>query len=306
MTRSLDDLIALARRGELSPAEARRLEVYLGASGDARLISDIGSDYDGMVTARPGDDALLERVGRRVIERRAPGSRHSHGRWRAPALIGLGALLASTAAAAVVAFHLGSASTSRVGGIPTMREAPEPAPKQAPAAKSDRPVELPPAPHVKAPAPVAPADERERARDEPSTQSPASRASAPAGSDDARALFSRANAERRAGKVADALVTYAELRRRFPASSEALLSRVLCGRLLLARAEADAAAAEFAAYLAQSPKGTLAEEALHGRAQALRALGRTSEEREAWRVLLERFPKSIHARTARERLQRDR
>jgi hypothetical protein len=52
--------------------------------------------------------------------------------------------------------------------------------------------------------------------------------------------------------------------------------------------------------------GALAEEALHGKAQALRSLGRASEENETWQLLLERFPKSIHAKTARERLQRDR
>jgi TolA-binding protein len=81
---------------------------------------------------------------------------------------------------------------------------------------------------------------------------------------------------------------------------------VLCGRLLLARGDAAGAASEFAGYFAESPNGTLAEEALHGKAQALSSLGRASEENETWRLFLERFPKSIHAKTARERLQRDR
>jgi TolA-binding protein len=306
MTRSTDDLIALARRGELSPAEARRLAVYLGASDDARLIHDIGADYDRMQTVRPDDEALLERVGLRLIERHARGSRRSPSRWRAPALIGLGALLASAAAAAVGVFQVGSATSAVVGWASSAQRAPESAPQKATAAASEGQAEVSTAPEVKRPERVAPTDVGAPVPDATSMRSPAATASIPSESSDARALFSRANSERKAGRVAEALVTYAELRRRFPTSSEALLSRVLCGRLLLARGDDRAAAAEFAAYLAASPNGTLAEEALHGRAQALHSLGRTSDEHEMWRVLLERFPKSIHAKTARERLQRDR
>ena len=123
---------------------------------------------------------------------------------------------------------------------------------------------------------------------------------------DARELFSRANGERKAGKVDEALLSYAELRRSFPGSQEATLSHVLSGRLLFGRGDTSRAAAEFAAYLARNPNGTLAEEALHGKAEALRALGRNEEERRTWERLLERFPGSIHAATARERLSRDR
>jgi TolA-binding protein len=301
MTRSLDDLIVLSRRGELSPAEARRLDVYLAASDDARLIHDIGSDYDGMHTDRSADAALLERVGRRVIERHARGSAPSPSRWRTAAVVGLGAILASTTAAAFGVYYLRPPSSA---GAPATQRAAEQAQKVA-AIASARSVELLPSPEVSPSAWVAPPDVPGRDRDEPSTRSPAPTTSTRPASGDARSLFSRANAERKAGNVGNALVAYAELRQRFPESPEALLSRVLCGRLLLARGDAESAAAEFAAYLAGSPNGTLAEEALHGRAQALRSLGRASEENETWRLLLERFPKSIHVKTARERLQRD-
>jgi TolA-binding protein len=301
VTRSLDDLIVLARRGELSPAEARRLDVYLAASDDARLIHDIGSDYDGMHTDRSGDVALLDRVGRRVIERHSRGSGRAPSRFRAAALVALGALLASATAAALGAYYL--RPPPRIGAPTIQRGLDE---QKAPAIASAHAAELPPAPAVSASSRVAPAGVLDRDRDETSMRPSAPATSARPELGDARALFSRANAERRAGNVADALVTYAELRQRYPASPEALLSRVLCGRLLLARGDAENAAAEFAAYLAQSPSGALAEEALHGKAQALRSLGRASEENETWQLLLERFPKSIHAKTARERLQRDR
>jgi TolA-binding protein len=255
-----------------------------------------------MHTDRSGDAALLDRVGRRVIERHSRDSARAPSRFRAAALVALGALLASATAAAFGAYSLRPPPTI---GAPTMKRGPDQAQKAA-AIASARAAELPPAPAVSASSRVAPSGVLDRDRDEPSTRPSAPATSTRPESRDARALFSRANAERKADNVADALVTYAELRQRYPASPEALLSRVLCGRLLLARGEAENAAAEFAAYLAQSPSGALAEEALHGKAQALRSLGRASEENETWRLLLERFPKSIHAKTARERLQRDR
>ena len=71
------------------------------------------------------------------------------------------------------------------------------------------------------------------------------------------------------------------------------------GRLLLAQNAPQAALAHFSRY-----RGPLAEEALLGRAQALAALGRSDEERSAWRELLDRFPKSVYAARARSRLGR--
>jgi 3-methyladenine DNA glycosylase/8-oxoguanine DNA glycosylase len=47
----------------------------------------------------------------------------------------------------------------------------------------------------------------------------------------------------------------------------------------------------------------LKEDVLSARAQALNRLGRTADEGRAWRELLERFPLSVHAERARERLQ---
>jgi TolA-binding protein len=58
----------------------------------------------------------------------------------------------------------------------------------------------------------------------------------------------------------------------------------------------------FTAYLAADPRGTLSEEALVGRAQALQKLGRPADARDAWRSLLARFPESVHAPTAQRQI----
>jgi len=78
---------------------------------------------------------------------------------------------------------------------------------------------------------------------------------------------------------------------------------VTLGRLLLDRlGEPERALEEFDAYLAAAPNGTLAEDALVGRAIAFERLGRASDERLAWTDLLTRFPATAQAERARSRL----
>src|SRR5689334_24961176 len=92
-----EDLSALARRGALSEVESRRLDVYLNASEDARLVHDIGIDYDRMPTDEPGDEALLARVSTQALERRSRRQRSSNlnGAPRAAILLIAGFLVAS-------------------------------------------------------------------------------------------------------------------------------------------------------------------------------------------------------------------
>jgi TolA-binding protein len=115
-------------------------------------------------------------------------------------------------------------------------------------------------------------------------------------------LFADANRARREGDVPLALRRYAELRRAYPGSREELTSRVVAGDLLLAEGPTRDALASFDSYLTASPTGTLAEEALVGRASALMRLGRGDEERAAWAQLLREHPDSVHAERARRRL----
>jgi TolA-binding protein len=117
---------------------------------------------------------------------------------------------------------------------------------------------------------------------------------------DAAQLFIEANAARRAGRDEAALALYRTLQQRFPASREARLSFAIAGSLLLDQGNAEGAAQQFETYIAQA--GPLAEDALVGRATALRRLGRVEQERDTWQELLRRFPRSAHAEHARARL----
>ncbi|MBN1770551.1 MAG: hypothetical protein JXB32_04760 [Deltaproteobacteria bacterium] len=128
--------------------------------------------------------------------------------------------------------------------------------------------------------------------------------SAPAPGETAQTLLVRANAARRVGDIEAATRAYDELARRFPGSREEVLSRATYGKLLLeVLGQPQRALGLFEAYLAAAPDGTLAEEALVGRAVALGRLGRAARERAAWEELLVCFPESAHAERARARLE---
>jgi TolA-binding protein len=118
----------------------------------------------------------------------------------------------------------------------------------------------------------------------------------------AQSLFDRANSARRAGRMLEASALYRELNTRFSTSSEARVAIVLLARLQLDGGESESALAGFEAYL-ESGHAALREQAMVGRAQALRKLGREAEERAAVRELLRTYPDAPYARLARERLE---
>jgi outer membrane protein assembly factor BamD (BamD/ComL family) len=117
-------------------------------------------------------------------------------------------------------------------------------------------------------------------------------------------VFGRANDARHKGDARLAVTLYRTLQQEFPDARESKLSCVLLGRTLLQNEVNDPAGAlaQFDAYLASSPSGTLVEEALSGRARALERLLRAREAREAWRLLVDGFPESIYAVHARQQL----
>lgn len=114
-------------------------------------------------------------------------------------------------------------------------------------------------------------------------------------------LFGQANQARRAGEVGRASGLYHLLQEQYPGSAEAELSRVTLATLLLNSGDASGALAGFERYLA-GPSRALEAEALVGRARALARLGRTKLELTAWREVERRFPGSVYARQAAERL----
>ena len=207
--------------------------------------------------------------------------------------------------------------------LATHEEVPEPVPASAsvlvaPPAASDQPpsapeapasapgvavTSLPDVPSVK-PSPAAPA------ASPPSSDAPLARASdvgtnAPEPAQELvehpSQLFERANKARRIGDHAAAEALYRRLVGAHPRSREAITSRVILGRMELARGAPAEALASFDAYLAGEHQGSLHEEALVGRARSLQALGRREEERAAWRTLLEQFPATASRSVALER-----
>jgi TolA-binding protein len=93
---------------------------------------------------------------------------------------------------------------------------------------------------------------------------------------------------------------YTELATRYPGSAEANLAELSLAKLFLASGDSERALAYF--RRAGATGGALGSEALWGEAEALRALGRTGEERSTLERLLKRYPSGAYAKAARKRL----
>jgi TolA-binding protein len=286
-----EDLPVLVRRGEAAPSERRRLDMVLGASRLERWLHALGCDYDQMETRCEGDEALLRRIVNRVAERQPVGS-HRRGRRVAVALVAVAGFVTVGAAALTLPRIIETARSEQVAecvGCP-------PSKQDTTAATGNRTgasTQTAPVAAEQTSTPSLPGAASAAAKTAPAQAPPKSPAE----------LFSDANALRKSGRTNAAVATYSRLQRQHPASSEARLSRVLLGRIFLQQGAADAAYRQFSSYLRSSPGGSLAEEAMHGQATALRMSGKTAEERRVYEQLIRRFPRSIYARRARERLQ---
>lgn len=117
----------------------------------------------------------------------------------------------------------------------------------------------------------------------------------------AASLFDAANGARARGDRDRAIALYHDLQSRFAGTNEARVSRVTLGRFLLDGGDANGALSAFDTALRDRP-GELEEEAMVGRALALRRLGRDNDEAAAWKSLLSVYPTSPHAARARARL----
>jgi tetratricopeptide (TPR) repeat protein len=268
--------------------ERRALDAHLGVCDLCRAAAALGALTDEIPDPPfADDDAVVARLAGRVAAR--AGSRAGRGR---PLAIAAGVALVAVAgaAAAWVAVRRAPAppAMSALGRVDPVAVAPRPrAPEIAPLA-----------PVTEAVASARPASEGRRhhaaaleraAADTPEAESP-------------DALFAAANAARGAGELRAAAARYEQLERRYPESPEATVSLVSAGDLLARLGEPAGALERFDRYLARNARGSLAPEALFGRARCLRALGRPHEEADAWRGLLARFPGSLYDRSARRRL----
>jgi TolA-binding protein len=332
-----DDVFARARAGSLSAVEHDRLERHLAGCETCRAMVFLGTGFDQRVSAQAEDMQVLARVVDRVQaaradrgisrERAAPVSRIQAlarpRRSRIAVLLVAAALTGGAAAAVpatrtavlrVVSLLLATTEEPRAPG--TTAGAPE-APGAPASVRTPEPTVAPPpdtatpvvdsaeAGAVPAPAvalPASPGRTNSRASPVPSGKSRTDDAIT------ASRLFAEANARRKSGDTASARKLYAELERRFPGSPEAQVSSASLGRLLLERAGDPAGALEQFDRLLSHPSGSmaqpaLAEEALFGRATALMRMGRAADEKQTWLELLGRFPGSVYAARARERLR---
>lgn len=295
MRESIEDLSALLRRGELDGAERRRLELALGSSSEAQLLHRAGLELDQEGSLLPGDDALAERVKRRVMARVLPAAPLRRRRLLPWAIAAAVACVAVAAGGAVVGLRPLRAIFSTpvllpASPSPSPRKLAAPATLRAAPALSSVPAQLgQPTEALPAPPPASLS-----ALPKPVPSSDASSASE---------LFASAASARRRGKAQEAMLLYDALQSRFPGSAEANAADMALGMLRLQRGSARSALPHFTRYLARNPRAELACEALWGKAQALSSLGRRAEARRSYQSLLDRCPDSTYAAAARSKLE---
>ena len=317
-----ENLAVHARRGTLSPEQRRELEWLLSTSVAARAAFVTGQDFDRADTVQPGDEALVERFVAGALRAR----NHRLVPFANPKRVVAWLLAASVFGFCGLALGLRGTWLYRlaVGQRPAAPALASATPKAvAPhrvsserrdgASAETTPTKLdisvsPVSPRVgisdgvihstsKAMSPVPSASAAASSAIETSTR--ATSAAEPGAT--AETLFRQASEARRLGDIERAIALLRALQQIYPGSPEARISYVSLGKLYMSRGAAAPAAEAFSAYL--SSGGPLSEEALLGRAQALLALGRSIEERQTWRWLLARYPGSVYAVQARERIR---
>lgn len=116
-------------------------------------------------------------------------------------------------------------------------------------------------------------------------------------------LFAEATQARRSGRIDRALTLFERVIEDHPRTREAATSRVLAGRMWLeSKREPRRALALFESYLRESDGGSLRPEALAGKARCLERLGEPRAARAAWTTLIDRYPESAPATSARAHL----
>jgi TolA-binding protein len=310
-----EEMLDAARRGTLAGGAAEDLRAHLDRCAACRASLTLPDELHAEAAVTSADDALLASLVRGAMTNTPAAARvATEGRAHRAHGGGAGRRLAVAVALLLVGGSGGAAVWSMGGATFVRRFVPEilqlprrhetvRSPAAPPARVHVAPEVVEMAPPEMAPREVAPPAPAEApAPPAAPAHLPRFHVPLPPPRPTADELFAEANRARRAGDVPLALRRYAELRRAYPGSREELTSRVVVGDLLLAEGPTRDALASFDSYLAASPKGTLAEEALVGRASALMRLGRRDDERDAWNRLLREHPDSVQGARARSRL----
>jgi TolA-binding protein len=283
-----EDLSVRARRDSLSVVEREAFERAVTASQTLAVAHRVGTDFDRIGIARSGDDELVSRVADAAVKISRAPNRTAFRRRSLFFALAAALTLAGSAAAWRGAF-------SRQA--PSLQGASSHASRVAANAPSLTPLAVAsaaPPEGVKTPLSNS-AIVSSAAPDPAHAAEPL-----PHAVSDAASLFREATAARHAADFGRARGLYWRLESEFPASPEAQLAHVSLGKVLLSMGRASEAEQQFAAYLRAG--GGLTEEALVGRAQSLAGLGRGDDERRVWETLMRKFPSSVYAVQARDRL----
>jgi hypothetical protein len=256
------------------------VSVGLGVQTSLKLPQHTRVDVD-LRTAAVGDPKTVSRIEETVV-----WSQLAHAKWWKPTEVGVVEVLPPDDGKA---FH--SASIDGEPALPLPVRVLLPLGEHEVVALDGDGKELGRTKVVSNPSTVARLDLDDTAR------SPSSVAKQP---QSAGALLRLAREQRSAGQSAAALATYARLRRTHAGSPEANTVLVPMGKLQLRVGQASKALDSFNRYLQSG--GPLAPEALGGKIEALRALGRHSSERAAIETYLSRYPQGFAAPRLRARL----
>jgi TolA-binding protein len=307
----VDDRVPRARRGALSPDEWQDFATHLAGCTDCRIAWRLAVDFDQSAAAEPLDERIIGRGVNAAMDT-SPRARVGIVRFATAAAVLLAAAGVASGAMILHKRYVATAQdpvaspSARIGKVrgPGASNATPLAASTAPTAVVENipPAALPSLPMVtkSAPAQTAPPKHPKQL----ASVVPVAQATSPLEPspqvENASALFARAVAERKQGRVFAAVASFRSLERRFPDSTEAVVSLVSVGDLLLGADDAAQALIAFEGYLVRAPNGTLAPEAWVGKARALESLGRTEEAKAAWRELARQLPDSPYARRARD------
>ena len=327
---AIDDLVALARRGDLSEHDERKLREQLAVDDDSNELYEAGKAFDLEDEVKLDDGARVDAIVRKVDQRLREGA-VPRRKWIARVALGA-AMLGGAAVGAVelatrpaapasspASVASGDEGSARRHGVmrsgergwPTT-EAIEPEPLLAPPPPVIVPPPAPPPPdEVPAPPPpvhvVHSAPARVAAPPPPpppvevAPPPPPPVEAPPPPAPTAGEMFTQANQARVRGDTAAAIRLSNELVAHYPESREALAAHLSLGLLYLQSGKAALALDEFHRYRTSST-GAMVAEALWGESQALAALHRAGDERVVLQELLAKYPQSAYAAAAKKRL----
>lgn len=280
------EMLVRVRKGLASDQERTAFEAHIGSCESCQMSLEVMGDFDAVGEAETGDSELVGRIAARAANLHGSSPRRSSRVARRIWPLAVAAFVLTGVAIAGGAIRLALKPDPQPQSSPTDTTSPPLHPNRASAPKPS--AEVP-----ETPSPGAP-QESETARSGKITDGATPQTTA-------AEVYRVANDARRAGRTHQAILGYGRLQRGFPSSPEAHAAHVSLGGLLLKNGSSSAALAQFDAYLG-SGGGRLAAEALFGRAQALRALGRSAEEAQNLQRLVKTYPHSAYATHAQRRL----